>query len=166
MLLLYELFTVVESVAFIGFLFLQIKNREVKKAALMIGGAFILFSFLYPYFYKDEKLIDSVPIGVETIIIMVFSFYFLYERTNDTTTLYIYSIPPFWIVIGMVLYLAGSFFIYLFASSLNKEEVLKYWSLTNFFGFIKNVLFMIGIIVNSKPPKTLPHSDFEFSSLN
>jgi hypothetical protein len=66
----------------------------------------------------------------------------------------------------MVLYLSGSFFIYIFADSLSREEVHKYWIVTNVLSILKNVFFAIGIIVNSKPPKRLPSSDFEFSSLN
>ena len=111
-------------------------------------------------------MIDSIQIGIETIIVLVFSFYYLYEKTNDTTTLYIYSTFSFWIVIGMVLYLAGSFFIYLFASSLSKKEVAQYWAVTNFLSFLKNIFFAIAIIVNSKPTKKIPVSDFELSSLN
>jgi hypothetical protein len=148
-------------------LYLQIKNRLVKKTALITGIALVLFNILYPYFNTTEKYIDSIPIGVETIIILVFSYYYLYEKTDDTTTLYIYSTFPFWIVIGMVVYLSGSFFIYLFASTLSREEVKRYWDLTNFFGLLKNIFFAIAIIVNSKPPKKLPPSDFGFSgSLN
>ena len=133
---------------------------------LIVGSTFIIFNLLFPYLIKDIKAIDSIPIGIETIIVLTFSFYYLYEKTNDTTTLYIYSTFSFWIVIGMVLYLAGSFFIYLFASSLSKQEVNKYWVVTNFLSFLKNVMFAVAITVNSKPTKKMPISDFELSSLN
>ncbi|MDQ3277122.1 MAG: hypothetical protein M3Q06_02275, partial [Bacteroidota bacterium] len=111
-------------------------------------------------------LIDSIQIGVETIIILIFSYYYLYERMNDTTTLYVYSTFSFWIVIGMVLYLAGSFFIYIFADSLPKADVDKYWIVTNVLSILKNIFFAIAIIVNSKPQKKFPLSDLELSSLN
>lgn len=133
---------------------------------MIIGIALVVFNLLYPYFNNDVKTIDSIPIGVETIVILIFSYYFLYEKTNDTSTLYIYSTFPFWIVIGMVIYLSGSFFIYLFAASLSKADVNKYWGLTNVLGFIKNILFAVGIVLSSKPTKRIPPSDFEFSSLN
>lgn len=85
---------------------------------------------------------------------------------NDTTTLYIYSIFSFWIVTGMVLYLSGSFFIYIFADSLPVAEVEKYWVVTNILSVLKNFFFAVGIIVNSKPTKKIPDSDFELSHLN
>jgi hypothetical protein len=145
----------------------------MKKAALVIGALLIIFNILFPIFTYDPtqlsnkvKLVDSVPIGVETIVILVFSYYFLYEKTNDTSTLYIYSTYPFWIVIGMVLYLSGSLFVYLFATILPEAEMHQYWALTNLLGFLKNIFFIVAIILNSKPPKRMPPSDFEFSTLN
>ncbi len=131
-----------------------------------MGIALLIFNILYPYLNSNLETIDSIPIGVETIVILVFSYYYLYEKTNDTSTLYIYSTFPFWIVIGMVIYLSGSFFIYLFAASLTKADVNKYWGLTNVLGLLKNILFAIGIILNSKPTKKVPPADFELSSLN
>jgi hypothetical protein len=161
----------VESLAFIGFFYLHILNKEVKKAAILISILFTLFNFIYTFLVTDAdlteaNLIGSVPIGIETIIILVFSFYFLYEKTNDTTTLYIYRTFPFWVVIGMVIYLSCSFFVYLFIGSIPENEQKLYWDITNVFGIVKNVLFTVAIIINSKPIKRIPPSDFEFSSLN
>lgn len=160
------MFTTVESVAFVSFLYVQIQSKSVKKVLFVLGLGLLAFNVFYPFFSSGVNQIDSVPIGVETIIVMIFSFYYLYERTNDTTTLYIYSTFPFWVVIGMVLYLSGSFFIYLFADSLTKLELHKYWIITNVLSIMKNIFFAIGIIVNSKPPKSFPPSDFILSSSN
>lgn len=158
--------TVVESIAFISFLYLQIKNKRLKRALLTIGSIVVLFDVIFPFLQYEIKLIDSIQIGIETIVVLVFSFYYLYEKANDTTTLYIYSSYTFWIVIGMVIYLSGSFFIYLFADSLSMEEVSKYWFVTNILSILKNIFFTIGIVVNSKPLKKMPWSDLDFSSLN
>ncbi len=164
----YALFTVVEGVAFLGFLWVQTKNKTVKKLAIATGIAFVVFNSLYLFFTKEPVISDflSIPVAVETIIILVFSYYYLYERTNDTSTLYIYSTYDFWIVIGMVIYLSCSFFVYLFIGSIPLEDQPRYWEVTNAFGIIKNILFSIAIIINSKPIKRMPPSEFELSGLN
>jgi hypothetical protein len=164
--LLYELYTLSEAAAFFTFLFLQIINRAVRKAVFVIGLFFIIFIFLYGNYNKSASTIDSIPIGIETIIILVFSFYFLYEKTNDTETLYIYSTFQFWIVIGIALYLGGSLFVHIFASVLPQEELNRYWIVPNILSIVKNILFAIAILVNSRPVKKIPTSDLEFSSLN
>lgn len=77
---------------------------------------------------------------------------------QDTTNLFIYSRYSFWIVLGIMLYLAGSFFIYIYSSQLPTKEIAKYWIFTNIFSILKNVFFAIAIFVNAsqsvkKPPK-------------
>jgi hypothetical protein len=99
-----------------------------------------------------ETGLDSVPIGVETILILLFSFYYLYEQMNENDTLFVYSKYEFWIVTGFMIYLAGSFFIYIFANQ--TAEALSYWYFTNIFSILKNILFSIGIFVSWKKAKS------------
>lgn len=165
-LILYELYTLLEAAAFIVFLFTQITNGAVRKAVLVIGLLFIAFSIVFFRFNDSVRMFDSLTSGIETIIVLVFSFYFLYEKTNDTKTLYIYSTFPFWIVTGMVLYMAGSFFIFIYADSLTGKELFSYWIVTNVLSIMKNIFFAIAIFVNTKPSKNIPMSGFELSSLN
>lgn len=165
-LFLVHFLTVVETIAFTSFLHIQTCKKIVKRLVLSIGLLFAFMTLLLSIFSENMKLIDSIQIGIETIIILVFSFYYLYERMNDTTTLYIYSNFHFWVILGVVLYLSGSFFIYIFADSLPKNEVEKYWVVTNILSIIKNIFFAIAIVVNSKPPKSFPPSEFGLSSFH
>lgn len=114
-------------------------------AGILFGIFIISYNFLV-----EVKGIDSIPIGVETILILVFSFYFLYERMQDTATLFIYTQYSFWIVLGMMLYLSGSFFIYIYGNQIPDSEVGRYWIFTNIFGILKNTFFMIAILVGAR----------------
>lgn len=69
---------------------------------------------------------------------------------QDTETLFIYTQYSFWIVLGMILYLSGSFFIYIYASHLPDVQVGQYWVFTNIFGILKNIFFMLGIFLGAK----------------
>jgi uncharacterized membrane protein YedE/YeeE len=64
---------------------------------------------------------------------------------NNTDNLFIYNKYEFWVIIGFLIYLAGSFFIYIYANQLDPKFIYNYWFLTNIFYIIKNVLFAIGI---------------------
>ena len=160
------LYTGVETLTFISFLYVQLKNNAVKAAARLTSIAFILFIILYAILAHEKKKIDSIPIGIESIIIIILSYYFLYEKMNDTTTLYIYSTFPFWVVVGMVLYLSGSFFIYLFAGFLSKEEVDKFWFVTNIFSIIKTIFFTVAIILNTNPSQRFSMSELRLGNQN
>jgi hypothetical protein len=161
----YAAFTFFEYMSFAYFMFLQIKNKKFKKYMTYLSIFFCFFIIIY-YLTVKFKTIDSIPIGIETILIIVFAFYYLYEEMNDTTTLFIYNKPSFWIILGIVLYLAGSFFIYIFAGYLKQEELDKYWQITNFFSILKHVFFCIAIYNHSKPSKGNLNYSEDVSSLN
>lgn len=148
--LLYALFTPLEYLAFSYFLYLNIREKLFRKLIIFSNLFFITFLLLFYFVLSPPEMkIDSIPIGIETILILVFSFYYLYEQANDTNNLFIYNKYSFWIVLGFIIYLSGSFFIYIFTNQLSYKEIHKYWFLTNIFSILKNVFFTIAIIINA-----------------
>jgi hypothetical protein len=97
----------------------------------------------------SRPVLDSIPIGIETILIFVFAFFYFFEQMNDTTDLFIYNKPSFWAVLGILLYLSGSFFIYIFANQITIKELGKYWIITNIASILKNILFAIAIYIQA-----------------
>ena len=164
---LYEVFTLIEIFLFLAFIYTQVKSHKTKSLAIVVGILYTIFFLIYTLLLKAVRGIDSIPIGVETIIILGCSFYYLYERMNDTTTLFIYNTYQFWIILGIVLYLAGSFFIYVFASYLrNYDDIKQFWMITNVFSTIKNIFFCIAIYIHAKPSKESIRYNSELSRLN
>ena len=174
--LLYDSNTLVEFLLFSAFLYAQFRKPVSKTVIAVTALIYSVFYLLFLFYARnveatnaipmDTAIIDSIPIGVETIIILSFSFYYLYERMKDTSTLFIYNTYQFWVVVGMVLYLAGSFFIYIFSNYLSGAEVKKYWVITNFFSILRSVFFAIAIIHQAKPTKNKIVSDYEISYIN
>jgi len=162
---LYSSYTFFEYFLFTSSLYLMIKNIGFKKFIIGISVCFTIFIISYNVLVK-VKGIDSIPIGVEAILIIVFSFYYLYEQMKDTESLFVYSRYSFWIVLGMMLYLAGSFFIYIYASQLAPTEVGKYWIFTNIFSILKNIFFTIAIFLNTNEKTTTKKIKYKLYSLN
>ncbi len=61
--------------------------------------------------------------------------------------LFIYNSVNFWFILGFMIYLAGSFFIYVFANQIDKADLHNYWFITFIFNSIKNVLFSIAFLL-------------------
>lgn len=140
----YTLFTLFEYLLFSYFLILAIKSRLFHRIMYLAAVFFILFIICYLIVARNQR-IDSLSIGIETILIIVYSFYFLWEQMNNTSTLFIYSKYEFWIITGLLIYLAGSFFIYIYANQIDEKFIYNYWFLTNVFYITKNIFFAIGI---------------------
>ena len=160
---LYESVTLTEYLLFALFIWVLLKSKKAKLVVAIASLIYIIFYIIYSLLYEVSILTVSIPIGVEAILILIFSFYYLYEQMNDTSTLFIYTKPAFWIILGMVLYLAGSFFVYIFSNYLNKDVREKYWVITNVLSILKNIFFCIAIHINAKPPKESLHYDLELS---
>ncbi len=73
---------------------------------------------------------------------------------NDQNNLFIYNDYRFWMVLAFMIYLSGSFFIFLFANQIPDSQILQYWMFTDVFYTLKNIFFSIGILVYaSQQPK-------------
>ena len=95
---------------------------------------------------------DSVSITIENIAIIIFTLFYFYEEINDPNTTFIYTTAQFWVIAGILIYSAGTFFFFLYADSISDEEWDKF-SLINFvFTIIKNTCFAIAVTI--KPDST------------
>jgi hypothetical protein len=144
--LLYSTFTGVEYGLFAWIFFCFIKNKGARKALIMCSIAFYLFWIIYRI-YGTYKVLDSIPIGVETIIILIFTFWYFFEQMDNVEEGFIYYKPNFWVVAGVMIYLAGSFFCYILANQVDSKTRNVYWMFTNMFATIKCTFFLVGILI-------------------
>jgi hypothetical protein len=113
------------------------------------------------------KRLDSIPIGIETILLFIYIFYFFFEFSKQVKDVFIYNHYTFWIAVGIMLYLGGSFFFYILINHLDQSEVDKFGNLTYVAEVIKNLLFALSLFMYKKfpvhkiqtRPKNIPNLD-------
>lgn len=73
----------------------------------------------------------------------------------------------FWIIIGIMFYLAGTFFFNILGNELDKNEINLYWHYSYLADIFKNFFFSIAVIIfatkstkKTKEVKNLPNLDF------
>ena len=167
----YVLFTCIETFLFGKFFSLIINKSSRKRELFWLTTTFIaLLVIYYSFSYLTKRVqdpLDSIPIGIETILIFIFAFFYFHEQLNITTDLFIYSTPQFWGVLGIILYLAGSFFIYIFANQLNSNQLNKYWVITNIASIFKNLFFALAIYLQAtKTPPRKPNATYNLYPIN
>lgn len=158
-------YTLFEYSFFTLFIAFNIDNKPIRKWIIFLSIFFFGFQWFYFFSTKVGRL-DTIPVGIETILLFIYIFLFFYESFKLPNTTFIYDNYVFWIAIGILLYLGGAFFLYILADHMGREEVNKYWNITYIAEILKNVLFSVSIFLYSPKQKksitsksTLPFLD-------
>jgi len=153
--------------AFFSYIFwYNLRSKAFKNLILILSILFIVFQIAFVTSTTHRRL-DSIPVGIETILVFIYIFYFFYEFSKYIKDTFIYNHYPFWIAVGVMIYLGGSFFFYILINTLNQDEVDKFGTMTYVAEIIKNILFAFSIYLYKKypvnkilnHPKKIPHLD-------
>lgn len=153
------IFTSVEYLSFASFFGLSILNKPFRKVIVVLSIAFVIFQILFTFSSKFSP-VDSVPIAIESILVFLYCFYFLFQEFKREDDKLIVRNPVFWIMIGMVFYIAGSFFFNILANHFTKEDYKNYWFYSYLFDILKNILLALGMIFFNKENKLGTKKDF------
>ena len=164
-----NLYTLLEYLFFSILILVEIKNIKTKKLILFLSVGFVVFQTIYFLTYHQPKL-DAVPIGVETILLFIFIFLFFYQFIKSSEPEFVYNHPCFWISVGILIYLGGTFFFNILANHISSEQIDKYWFLTYIADIIKNLLFALALFMYKRQPiinfKTEKIPDLDFNLHN
>lgn len=155
------LFTIVEYSCFAIFIYSVIQNKYLKKSLIACSVLFICFC-LFNIFFQPKYSFDSLQTSIEALILLIFCILFLFEQINKPEVVFIYSSYKFWVITGILIYLACTFFLFVFAASLPQKEADQYWFINSYSNILRNIFFTIAILVYAKSPKTpLPPTSME-----
>ena len=160
--LLYQgTFTLIEYITFASIFLYSIEQGRFKKIIIGLSLCFTIFQVIF-IFNSNKSHLDSVPVGVETILIFLYCFYFLYQEFKKENQLLLKN-SMFWISIGIFFYLAGSFFFNILANHMTAAELDEYWFYSYLFDIIKNILITVGLIIykQKKGLKPMPYLDMD-----
>lgn len=148
----FSFYTFLEYLFFTSFIFFNILSRKLRKSIIYFSIGFIVFQFVYFLNYKLKNL-DTIPIGVETILLFTYVIFYFYEQFKSVTGIPIYYHACFWVCVGILIYLGGSFFFFIMANHMAKTEIDHYWYLTFIGEIIKNVLFAFSVFLYIRQKK-------------
>lgn len=138
--------------SFFTFIFwVNIRSKAFKIFMIIASALFFIFQIFFVTTTSFQRL-DSIPIGIESILLFIYIFYFFYEFSKQIKDTFIYNHYTFWIGVGIMIYLGGSFFFYILINNLSRSEVNTFGNLTYVAEIIKNLLFAISIYLFKKHP--------------
>ena len=147
-----SIFTIVEYSLFSLAIYLNLKKTLFKKIILWASPPFVVFTIFQFFSSGGQSDIDSISITVEYILLIIYCLFFFFEELNEPNTTFIYSSHRFWIVVGILIYSTGTFFLFMQSNNLNDEEWNRWLIINYIFTIIKNVFFGIAILIKPSPP--------------
>ncbi|MFT3702848.1 MAG: hypothetical protein QM802_10775 [Agriterribacter sp.] len=140
----------------LSFLFYKTtESKNLKKVVLFVTvlfGGYLLYSILT----SKNDVFDSVSLGIRSLILLVYSIFFLFERIKDPNPLNLFSSPVFWVVVAIMIYSAGTFFPFIYANSYMRENNFdeQYAIIHDPVYIIKNLIFSFAMLQKDKPVKS------------
>ncbi len=167
---LFQLFYTFCEYFFFTYLILQnISGRRFKIFIITCSAIFVGFLIL-EYTAKKSGHLDSIPVGIESILIFVYISFYFYQNFKNSNSDYIYNDPFFWLCIGMLIYLGGTFFFNILVNHVDETQIDKYWFLTYIADIIKNIFFSISLLFFDRfynrekiASKSVPYLDLDMN---
>ena len=142
----YRIFTIVEFCSIIFYSYYTTQNNLIKK--LILGTLLLFFcSQLYDIIYNNTFDFDSIPVGIESVSILIVSILLIYNKLTNESPENIFS-PEVIISIAFILFFAGTFFLFILSQqNFYKKSFNETFSyIVASFNIIKNTLITIGVI--------------------
>lgn len=142
--------------SFFSFLLFHSFKRRISKSFVLIGSAAFFIFMIFYFVLGSYKTVDSVPIAVETILILGYIVFYFHEQLTIPKNQFLFHNYFFWMILGIILYLSGSLFIYMLANHIPYKELMQYWVFTYIVEILKNILFGISVIIHLQEIKKIP----------
>jgi len=147
----YRLFTVVEFLIFICFIYINASNKKIKKITLLSVLVFFI-SLIIDLGKFNVYDFDSLPSGVESILIITLTIICIREKLMNEKMLTQIDI---WVHFANLLYFSGLFFLFILSQkNIHNSEFANIFSIaTAVFNIIKNLIYSTGIIIYKNSSK-------------
>ncbi len=150
----FRLFTIIEHVLIVLFLHHIIISLKFKKIIKVLSGLFLLYA-IFDFINSKSNTFDSTPSGITSILILSYCIYYFFEKIKTPDSLFLYSTPNFWIVVALIIFFSGTFFIYIYSQNNYNDPAFKsiYNLINSTFIILRNLLFSIAFLIKTDKGK-------------
>lgn len=151
--ILFAFFTVIEYLLLAYYLYISLNNKIFKRVLISSSIIFLASAFITLYsnlfLNKGQPTFDSIPVAISALILIIFCILYLFEKIQNPEIDFIYSKPSFWIVVGIMIYFSGTFFLFLQYANLSDQEQENFWIINLICIILKNTLFSISFTLSN-----------------
>jgi hypothetical protein len=152
----FRLYTIVEYTLLTLAIKEHIKSQMILKFIYTFSFLFYCLAFFDSILGKISQF-DSLPAGFESILLLVYSLFFIYEKViNNTLNFNGFT----WVVIGLIIAFSGTFFLFILTQKNfeNQVFIITYGYIVAIFNIIKFTFLSIGIYTENKKMISINHN--------
>jgi len=144
----FRVYTIIEFGIISYYFYLLFATKNAKVSVSVIAFAFLFFC-IYDISTSKSSNFDSVPVAVEAILVIAYCITFFYQQMKKSESFFLYSSSDFWIVVSLLIYFAGTFFVFIYAQKYfgNKNFDTNYEVINSTFLILKNILLVIAFSI-------------------
>lgn len=146
-------FNPITYLLFIFFFFQSVLHSSVnKRIVLSCTITYLLLQFI-PFIIETTVTINSIITTINTLFILLFCLLYFFEQIRFPKTVFIYTQSSFWSIVGLLVFSAGTFFIFWYNTIVKQSEVFEnqYIIIHAVIFILRNILFSIAFTI--KPTK-------------
>jgi len=136
-----------------------ILHKKNTKWFVLAATTFTIFA-LINLFFVQKTAPNSYSYIFFSAIIIIYCLLYFYVLIRDLPSLYVHHLPMFWFNSALLVFHAGTFFLFSFQSYLInvlKNSMLVYWSFHNMLSIIEHIIVLVGLyydlrVLKSKAP--------------
>ncbi len=149
---LFHIFTFFEAILLILYFRNFFHLNWIRKILLALSGAFSALVFLNIFLWESLDQYPSITRSLECILIIILSiifFVYLFQKSL-VTNLILY--PHFWLVSGLLLFFAGTFFMNIVGSLVINQNDLSFnvYHIHSILNIFLNIIYTIALWMSSR----------------
>lgn len=143
------IFTIIEFLLLSYYLRVHIDRRVFKNT--LVAGSLLFFIVAFFNLYRNTvattAAFDTIPLAVSSIIILLGCIFYMFETIQKPEVIFVYSKKSFWVVVGIMIYFSGTFFLFLQFDNMSPKEQENFWIINLICFVLKNIFFSISFIL-------------------
>jgi len=135
------------SLGLYSIIYYNLLHKKNRAGFVLAAGIFTIFA-LINLFFIQKTAPNSYSYLLNSAIIIVYCLLYFYVLIQDLPSLYVHHLPMFWFNSALLIFHAGTFFLFSFHAYLVnvlKNNMLVYWSFHNMLSIMEHMIFLIGL---------------------
>ena len=135
------------TVALYSRIYYELLHKKNRGLFVLVACVFAVFALVNILFIQKTAP-NSYTYFFHSAIMITYCLLYFYVLMQDLPSLYVHHLPMFWFNAGLLIFHAGTFFLFSFHAYLVnvlKNNMLIYWSFHNMLSNIEHIIFLIGL---------------------